>query len=288
LSTWRAIAPPPPAATSTAISTWTGKRLAIVGHAPQQVGYRMVTYDPATDAWSVGNSEPHEDHASPSSILWTGTDLLVWFDYFPEADGKGWQHLERYDPARDRWSRVGGVDDRFTVTDVALDDGQVIGREVETPCAMCATGTRGRVVIIDPANGDTSVGSDAPTAYRPTDGRPRVTGNGPLDPGSRQIVIGGVPVRIALVPDPRQPASPGSGGLPMTVAAYDSAGHRWIDGVRPSVQQWPIVRNDMGAFTGSPQLVWTGTSLIVWGPFDCDDTLDCTPRARGVVYTPVP
>ena len=151
---------------------------------------------------------------------------------------------------------------------------------------MCTAASRGRVVSIDPANGNTSVGPDAPTAYRPTDGRPRETGSGPLDPGSRQILIGGVPVRIALVPDPRQQPSPRSGGLPMMVAAYDSGGRRWIDGVRPSVQQWPIVRNDEGAFIGSPQLVWTGKSLIVWGPFDCDDTLDCSLRARGVVYTP--
>jgi hypothetical protein len=283
-STWRVIAPPPPAATSTAISTWTGTRLAIVGHAPQQVGFRMVSYDPTADTWSVGNSVPDEKQASASSILWTGTDLLVWFDFIPGGDGTGWQHLERYEPSRDRWSRVGGDDARVAVTDVALVDGKVVGREVATPCAMCTAASRGRVVTIDPATGNTSVGSDAPTAYVPTIGRLR--GNGPTDPGSRQIVIGGVPVRIALVPDPKQPTTPGPGSVPMTVAAYDSAGHRWIDGVRPAPQQRPIVRDDEGAFTGSPQLVWTGTSLIVWGPFDCDDTLDCTPRARGVVYTP--
>ena len=72
----------------------------------------------------------------------------------------------------------------------------------------------------------------------------------------------------------------------MMVAAFDDVGHRWIDGVRPSVQQRPLVRDDQGPFIGSPQLVWTGRSLIVWGPFDCIDTGDCTAAVYVASSTP--
>ncbi len=292
-ATWNRIAAAPPAATYAAVSTWTGKRLVVVSR-ESQTGARIINYDPSTDTWAEGDAESHDPEASASSMLWTGTDLLVWFDFTPPADGMGWQHLERYDPAADKWSRVSGDDERPAVADVAMVDGRVVGREVATPCGACTMFTQGRIVTIDPTSGQWSTLAAAPTSYLPAADQPREAENTPLDPGSRQLVIGGIPVRLALVGDPKQvePRYLEARKPPMAAKAYDETLQRWVDAEGTAQPRHPIMRNDEGPFKGSPQLLWTGRSLVVWGPFHCIDTeggsANCihpTPT-QGLLYTP--
>ena len=90
---------------------WTGSEMIVLGLVFDAVSQSDVSagaaYDPATDTWrkiatggSVGSG-----WYNASSIVWTGTDMIVWGDfdfgpYIPLSKGA------RYNPASDSWTAM--------------------------------------------------------------------------------------------------------------------------------------------------------------------------------------
>ncbi len=291
--TWHQVAPPPAQATYAPLSTWSGSRLFVVGDdgTSGADGAVVSSYDPVADSWSTGAATAAETAgARPSQALWTGTSLLVWFDLAPVADGEGWQHLERYDPGTDTWHPLRD-DTRPAVADVEMRGATVVAREVATPCGLCRWYSQGRVVRIDPRDGSWSAGPPAPEASVPTaPGGATLPGAGPVDPGGRQVVVGGVAVRLGAIV-PRGDTFLGVGSPdPRAVGLWveDAGSDRWLVGT-PTDRSLIVAEGEAGLAAGSPQLMWTGRSLIAWGTSGCSTSEDCVADVRspvGLVYTP--
>jgi hypothetical protein len=231
-----------PSARSDHTAVWTGTEMIVWGgddaFPTEDTGYAEVPphplatggrYDPAADRWRATSARLAPPARMHHTAVWTGTEMIVWGGFggargdAPLADGG------RYDPARDRWTRVAmrGIAARAHHTAVWT------GREMIVFGGMGASNT----FLAEPFAFDPRTGAARPIVAT---GAPSARAlHTAVWTGTEMIVWGGRDARGAL----------GDG------ARYDPAADRWT----------PLPAEEAPSERLSHVAVWTGALMIVFG-----------------------
>jgi N-acetylneuraminic acid mutarotase len=264
---------------------WTGQRLVVPGHALYAGG----RYDPISDTWQGNSQVGAPPERGPRSVVWTGSEVVVF------GGGNSQQGITasadggRYDPATNTWSPISKV-----------NAPSVLGIARCGPARRCwsGEGARGRAACVP---------SNAGKLYDPASDTwsKRFRGGGPqrqvrapagLDRQPRHRVGRVQQLRRGAIPQLRRPLRPGHGLLadderreqpvPSRVPAGGLDRLAPVRLGRPRLWQlsrrWRRVRSrrerlatDGRRGRARPRsrhgLAWTGESILVWGGYAGSD-----------------
>jgi hypothetical protein len=275
--TWRSIADAPGGAKPfRAPAVWTGIEV---------VYWPNAAYDPAKDSWRT-ISEPPIERLSPE-LAWVGGEVIVWGGMTRCCAIDSTVHDDKavaYDPVDDTWRALPDVPDH-----VAGDGSEAIS--VEHNGSMYVFRDR-RLARFDPSSEKwADLGGPTP----PSEEGCWVTG-GPIHEatfvgdrfftwsGSCYAINGEVYSEAGTWKDIADAADGLSALAPTDAAIYATATASSDDRlsiVRYSIahDSWSTIDNPPVKLGFSPQLVWTGSALLIWGGFG-----DNSPA--GALYTP--
>ncbi|MGH9868775.1 MAG: Kelch repeat-containing protein [Candidatus Polarisedimenticolia bacterium] len=274
-------------------AVWTGEAMLAIGriHTDLENPSAAGIYHPDSDTWSpmagpiTGSDGPY---------VWTGTELLLWGGY----DGQGGSGGVRYDPARDRWSRItntGAPDtDRTGHTLVWAGDRMIVfgGHAIKGTTAYSSGGR------YDPV-------SDSWTPTSMSNGGPSPRSNHAAFWTGNEMIVWGRDHEAERRGGRYDPATD-SWRLMSSVSAphphpYPIAAAwtgedlfvwaPWFDAehpgglYRPADDAWrPVTTEAAPVSLATGRAVWTGTEAIVLG-HDCPHAA-CTPQVTGGRYDP--
>jgi N-acetylneuraminic acid mutarotase len=227
-------------------AVWTGRELLVWGTDPFGSGATSGgRYDPATDRWqSMSNAGAPGARYAPS-VVWTGRELLVWGGHsgsgYPFGDGF------RYNPATDTWRAISTTN---APTPRTFPAAVWTGRE------LIVWGGRGFGIDTDAAlnyyffndGARYDPATDTWRATTLTDAPEGRQGHVGVWTGTEMIVWGGDVSSLR-----------GAGLHTDSGGRYDPVTDSW----RPTATLGaPLARRTSHA---SPNVVWTGCAMIVWG-----------------------
>jgi hypothetical protein len=245
---WRALAPSPLAGRENAVVAWTGSELFVWGgNESWKARSDGAAYDPGSNTWRRLPRAPIAGRWA-SAVAWTGIEVLVWGGVGEDHD---WADGAAWNPVSNTWRRL-----------------------ARSPLAPRAAGGvwTGRELVV--FGGSQEV---------PGEGEARMTDGAAYDPATDTW-------RRIRKPLPPPGATYGSGhiwtGTEMLVSGTRSGNPRWI-AYDPAADTWralPEAKIGLEGFPQyahwSPDAVWTGTELILWGAvYDCWG--DCTATVVG-------
>jgi N-acetylneuraminic acid mutarotase len=285
--TWQPVEPSgSPSARSSHLAVWTGTEMIVWGGLQQNPlawvndGAR---YDPVNNTWQP---LPTLDAPSPrmgATAVWTGTEMIVWggWDAATFAD---LNNGARYDPATDAWAPLNATSApsaRSGHTAIWTGSEMIVWGGV---AAAAWTNTGGRY---DPASNSwqPTVATGAPAARNNHaavwtgtrmvvwGGTAGTAGNPPLNTGGRYDPLGNSwqATATAGAPDTGVGFSAVASASGMMIwGGISSVSSTPVDTgavYNPATNQWSAI-----ATTGAPSArsghvaVWTGASMVVWGP----------------------
>lgn len=243
-------------ARTNAVTLWTGSEMVVWGG----VGLcgRSATcgdggrYDSKTDSWRLILPDPIVVGRFGHSLVWSGTDVLMWGGLCGDTGTEPCTAGAKYSPMADRWTTLSGTSPlapRTFHTAAWTGEGMVVwgGRDA-TNGAMLADGAR-----YDPSNETWTPTSpiSAPYARRYQSA---------VWTGTEMIIWGG----------------DGGDRLPNDGGRYDPARDRWTP--------LPVAGAPAGRFHHTA--VWSGSEMIIWGGQGCDGGVQvCGDGARYVPAT---
>lgn len=262
-ATWRAL--PDGAWVPEAVAVWTGEEVIVWGGTGSPA--YGAAYDPVAARWRLTAEAPIGGTELPAAV-WTGEEMIVWGGtlgaaYDPEADT--WRRLPPAPvPARRHPTAVwtgeemivwGGLkSNNAPVTSGAAYDPATNGWRELSPAPV--TGFSGHSAVWTGEEmlvwGDTPGNRNEIAAYDPATDRWRALSPAPLGPpqsgewvgGQTAVWAGSMMLAWSSTLDVRGPLA----------LAFDPAQDRWTRLAEAPTPAWY-----------HPQLVWTGSSLVVWG-----------------------
>lgn len=270
--TWRVVPADPQGIITPALVTWTGAALLVLGVVSDDLSgaFTGAAYDPVADTWTTIAPTPLEGHLGGVNAVWTGDRAIVWGGTETAniactmecpAPVPARSAAAAYDPAADAWT--------------ALPDAPGPVRE---PARVVRADDRAAVLT----------GREVVT-YDPDAGTADLLGSQPSRPSSDGV---GTPLIASIWT--------GDGLLSM-LGADQRYSEEYIGGPSQAPTDDPILTGEVLALDGTvtplPEMgvgtatgqsvVWTGTSLVVWGGRQqAGATRDtAAERARGAILT---